>query len=142
MSSAPQKVEISLKIARELATAISALDGAPKIIGKGDKEQVIFIPYKFKGNMRVGIARNRHALRPLIDAYETEHTRIFKELAPDGEGFDNTDPRKVKYDEMMKPTLDEVHTLDLVKFTFEELDLDTNEIPNAVIEALWPIIAQ
>lgn len=138
MSTTPTK--ISIAAARELDAAIRALDGAPKVIGTGDKEHVVYLPYKLKPQVRVSLAQNKIALKPILDAFETEHSRVFNEVSPTGAGFPNESPLKWKYDTAMKPTLDSVHDVELIPITLADLELDSNNITASVLEAMQPIL--
>lgn len=132
--------KISIKTARELDAAIRALDGAPKIVGKGDSEQVVMLPYKFSGGTRVALAKNKRDLKPLLDAWESEHQRVFHEVSPDGAAIPNISPLKTKFDEAMRPILEELHDVTFFPLKESDLQLDVNDIPATVIGSLWPIL--
>lgn len=95
--------------------------------------------YKFKGNVRMAIARKMRGVKAPIEDYTAARKRIEAEVGVKPEDQKNRTEKWLAYDAKLGELLDEEITLDLgTALTKADLDLDHNEVPSMVLLMLGP----
>jgi hypothetical protein len=126
-----------LELAR---TGLPGLDGFAKAVG----DKAIIVPYKFKDDVRMRIARNRRALREFLDLNDELQKAIMADIMGDANAVcipEGQDEKQGRFAQRYNASLKDKHDVELYTFKREELFVeDKNPIPGSVEDALAPII--
>lgn len=128
---------------QELSIALSALDGAQKVVPQGEAPaKVVHVAYEFGGKTRLAIARNLSALRRTLEEYEATRVQLLNQVS-------NGQPDKVqgdtalsaKFYELWRQATAEPAKIDLTLIKTDDLRLDANAIPGSILSALTPVLS-
>ena len=118
-----------------LFQGLGALEGYDHDAG----DKVIRKVYSLDGSVRLVIARNMAALKPIVDAFSKArtdlHRQVFGGLKPE------PGSQKAKdFTSQVETMMAEEQTVDLARFSSKDLKIDENPISPAVLVALRPIL--
>lgn len=134
------KMPLTMQQIVDLAAAIPAMDGWDKVVrDAAGREQVVRVPFVLGGAVRLTLARNMQALRPLIDAHSVARDGLIVELSG-GKPAITDAATAAEFGRQMQTMAATVHDVDLHTVTEAGLQLDKNEFPIAALAALEPII--
>lgn len=123
-----------------IRAALGALDGYQKDVPQGTDQphKVIFVYYEFSGKTRLAISRDLAALDAAIKPYEETRKAIVAayDLNNPKVSPENTAKGNKEWEDAKKPALSA--TLEVIPS--DDLKLDTNQIPNTILEQLLPIL--
>ncbi|HEY0966926.1 MAG TPA: hypothetical protein VGD88_06025 [Opitutaceae bacterium] len=136
---------LKLKYAQlvELGSALSALDGAQRVVPQGDGKPsaVVFTAYELGGKTRLVIARNVAAIKTPLEAFEQTRQALLKQVSPGAPEKVATDPElTAKFIALWNDATKDPVTVDLAKIPEDDLKLDANAVPPSVLTALLPIL--
>jgi hypothetical protein len=134
-----------------LFKALSALNGAPRVVTVDGRERVVEEPYNLSPKARWNAAKNRGVLKRFVDTHDDvalgyqQGLRAFrKQLNPSDDAKENA--RKLseeveRVNELLMTLSKEVHDVDgLRAISATGLNLKESPIPVAVIDDLMPLI--
>lgn len=101
-------------------------------------------PFKYGAKTRYKLAKAVRILSGRFEDLEKVRAGIIRELSPSTFQLSKDDPKNVEYTKRWEAFLDEApEEVDgLGKFTLAELNLETNELPIAVLAKLGPILIE
>lgn len=140
----PEK--LSIRTLLELNAAMLALDGSPVVVKDADKktDKTVTVPYQFSGKVRWNVAKNLSILKRVSENFASTRDALINEVSG-GTGRiepENETAIKTLNDKIAEVFATEEDTKGLLTLPLEGLNLDTNQIPLAVLAALEPIIAE
>lgn len=99
-------------------------------------------PFKYGAKTRYKLAKAVRLLSSRFEDMEKVRLGIIRELSPSTFSLPKDDPKNVEYTKRWEAFLDaEPEEIDgLGKFTLAELNLETNELPIAVLAKLGPVL--
>lgn len=129
----------------DIANNLAQLDGYYKVVTdpRTGKEEKVAVSYEFAAKVRFNIAKNLVVLKPIVEALGKAREGLVKEVAGEGVTVLKGDtPEYARFDAKWKAIVREEETVDLVRLTESDLNLERNPIPGTVTTALASIIVE
>ena len=97
--------------------------------------------FKFSGKTRYKIAKNTRILRGASEDISKKRDEFIFKHNPTGK-IEQGAPERTAFNEDYSAYLDEQVETNVLHYTLEELDLDTNQIPNNVLAGLLDLVLE
>lgn len=136
---------LPIKTLLEINAALSVLDGTPTIVkGENGTEKTVTVPYQFSGKVRWNLVKNTAFVKRISEDFSATRDKIINDVSGGTGRIEPTDEAAIKTlnDKIAEVFASEEDTKGLLVLPLEGLNLDTNQIPLAVLAALEPIIAE
>jgi hypothetical protein len=127
-------MKITTQSALTLRAALPALDGLDKAVEVNGKTALVKKPFKFSGKTRLKIARNLRACEQVFLDYDAARAGLVRELADGGESVPAE--KLSQFHQQHAALLQEPQEVALTPLREEDLNLDDNEIPHAVVAVI------
>lgn len=130
----------SVEDAIKLLDGLVKLDGYDRPIKDGANERSIRELYKFRGGLRLLIARNMVKLRAVSDVFQAARNGLVREFA-DNSGsvpMSNMGAFLNEENEILKAP----QQIELAEIVVRELKLDVNPIPASVLALIDPLLVE
>ena len=122
-----------------LINALASLDGYDRVISEGEnKERVVRDFHKIGGATRMTIAKNVARLREIADAHQKTRDQVIREISGGKETV--AQDQMVEFNKQHAELLAAEHLVQIDTIKEEQLKLDSNPIPIAVLIAIQPIL--
>jgi hypothetical protein len=97
--------------------------------------------FKFSGKTRYKIAKNTRILRGVSQDISKKRDEFIFKHSPTGKIEQGT-PERTAFTEEYSAYLDESVDVNVLTYNLDELDLDTNQIPNSVLPGLLDLVLE
>lgn len=137
--------KLTVEQVMNVAQGLASLDCAKDTIKDGASEKEVCRPYKFGGGLVLLIARDLSKARGVIQAYQTAHNQLIKEMSDPATGK-IADARVVEFSQEDRKITSAQADADLDHIRWVELKVGSgsgeNPVPPSVVSLLQPILDQ
>ena len=128
----------------ELFTAVTNLDGQTVVVGQGESQKAVTVPYKFGGKARWNLTKITSKLRQHQEDFTKARDAIINDVSG-GKGSiqpDDTDAIARLNKELTAALDAEVEVTGLLTVDLNDLNLAENQIPTTILSVLSPLIKE
>ena len=133
-------MRITIEKARKLIAALGVLDGQKKVVHSAGRDEIVVVPYKLKPMVRLAIAQNITALKPLDAAFAEASRQVMLGYSVDGQTVPVDRQEAMGRD--IEALLKSVEDVELKTLSEDDFNLAENDIPVTALAELLTLLHQ